>query len=135
MMVAVLLFVLELRDRLVLTDLLGPLARAAQIRFPRMFGADSHLRQQLRQLTAPALRAFGRRIASTHQRFEFMSAVLALVFVERHKRSCGSNMRRGPLWPAKGTPPAPYAGRYHMVVHAVLLVLIAGLAGACRQAH
>jgi thiamine biosynthesis lipoprotein len=94
MMVAVLLFVLELRDRLVFADFLRPLARAVQIRFTRVLGADRDLRQQLRQIAASAFGARGGRIARAHERFEFMSALSALVFVERHKTLSGRNYHR-----------------------------------------
>jgi thiamine biosynthesis lipoprotein len=85
MMVAVLLFVLELRDLLVLVDLLGSFTRLGQIRLTRVFGTDRHLVQQLRQLAASALRACRGRIAGAHQLLEFVSALPALVFVKRHK--------------------------------------------------
>src|SRR6186713_299950 len=114
MMVTVFLFVLELRDLLVLVDLFGPFARPRQIRCARVFGAHRHLVQQLRQLAASALRAGRRRIIGAHQRLEFVSAVPALVFVERHKR---------------------YRANYHTRPIGILpLIATALIVTGCRQA-
>src|SRR5215217_5845947 len=126
MMVAVLLFVLELRDRLVFVDFLGALARLGQVALARVLGADRHLRQQLRQIAASAFAARRRRVARADQGFELVSAVPALVFVERHKRFGGARLPHGPSWSAKGLRPASHGGSYHR--RAITMTVLVALA-------
>src|SRR4051812_32045852 len=82
-MVAMLLFVLELGDRLVLVRLLRALARFPEVRFADVLRADRDVRQQLLELGAATCSAGG-RITGSHQSFELVLTLQAFVFVERH---------------------------------------------------
>lgn len=83
-MMTVFLFVLELRDLLVPRHLLRALPRLVEVLLASVLRAHGDVVQQLLEVAAAAARACRRGIARPHQRFEFMTARLAFVVVQRH---------------------------------------------------
>src|SRR4051812_41466020 len=78
------LFVLELRHRLVLTVLRVELPPRGQVVRTRPFGADRETREQPFQIVTATGGADGRRTARSNEHLELVPALLAFVIVQRH---------------------------------------------------
>src|SRR6186713_854491 len=111
---SVVLFVFELRHRLILAILRVELPSGGQVRRPGMFGADGEPRQKALELFTATGRTFRRLASRADEYFELVSAFAAFVVVERHDSRSSDGLRPVPSGQARRNPYVRIIAQVHV---------------------